>query len=116
MHHQRADLVKSGDNVCLSITGLDKQNMPRGGDVMVYEKDTTLGQTAEFNAQIQVLDSPNVIKVGCSPIGLVRCSRAACCIFKPKWKMDKETGGISLIRSYGLNNNCPGNPGSPGEP
>merc|ERR1712032_325258 len=39
--------------------GLDKNNMPRGGDVMVYKKDTTLGQTREFDAQIQVLDIPN---------------------------------------------------------
>merc|ERR1712187_296225 len=50
-----------------------KQNMPRSGDVMVYKKDTTLGQTKEFDAQIQVLDIPNEIKVGYSPIGFVRC-------------------------------------------
>merc|ERR1712136_467590 len=31
------------------IKGLDKNNMPRSGDVMVYKKDTTLGQTREFN-------------------------------------------------------------------
>merc|ERR1712226_446577 len=31
-----------GDNVGLNIKGLDKNNMPRGGDVMVYKKDTTL--------------------------------------------------------------------------
>ena len=30
---------------------------------MVYKKDTTLGQTKEFDAQIQVLDIPNEIKV-----------------------------------------------------
>merc|ERR1711933_565438 len=41
------------DNVGLNIKGLDKQNMPRSGDVMVYKKDTTLGQTKEFDAQIQ---------------------------------------------------------------
>ena len=29
--------------------------MPRSGDVMVYKKDTTLGQTKEFDAQIQAL-------------------------------------------------------------
>merc|ERR1719329_1184089 len=28
---------------------------------MVYKKDTTLGQTKEFDAQIQVLDIPNEI-------------------------------------------------------
>ena len=27
--------------------------MPRSGDVMVYKKDTILGQTREFDAQIQ---------------------------------------------------------------
>merc|ERR1711974_145618 len=33
-----------------NIKGLDKNNMPRSGDVMVYKKDTTLGQTREFDA------------------------------------------------------------------
>merc|ERR1711908_191080 len=47
MHHQRVDFANPGDNVGLNIKGLDKNNMPRGGDVMVYKKDTTLGQTKE---------------------------------------------------------------------
>merc|ERR1712031_76237 len=33
------------------IKGVDKNNMPRSGDVMIYKKDTTLGQTKEFDAQ-----------------------------------------------------------------
>merc|ERR1711966_568943 len=78
MHHSRVDFANPGDNVGLNIKGLDKQNMPRSGDVMVYKKDTTLGQTREFDAQIQVLDIPNEIKTGYSPIGFVRCGRAAC--------------------------------------
>merc|ERR1712032_1144022 len=76
-----------------NIKGLDKNNMPRGGDVMVYKKDTTLGQTKEFDAQIQVLDIPGEIKVGYSPIGFVRCGRSACRISGLKWKIGKETGG-----------------------
>merc|ERR1719414_173752 len=78
MHHKRVEEAKPGDNVGLNIKGLDKQNMPHTGDVMVYKKDTTLGQTAEFDAQIQVLDIPNEIKKGYSPIGFVRTGRAAC--------------------------------------
>merc|ERR1712040_24313 len=93
MHYKRVDFANPGDNVGLNIKGLDKNNMPRSGDVMVYKKDTTLGQTKEFNAQIQVLDIPNEIKVGYSPIGFVRCGRSACRISKLKWKMGKETGG-----------------------
>merc|ERR1712031_9640 len=94
-----------GDNVGLNIKGLDKQNMPRGGDVMVYKKDTTLGQTKEFDAQIQVLDIPNEIKVGYSPIGFVRCGRAACRISALKWKMGKETGGKKMEDPHSLKSN-----------
>eukprot|EP00971_Amphidinium_carterae_P232731 4618768-Amphidinium_carterae.1 len=54
-----------------------------------------------FDAQIQVLDIPNEIKVGYSPIGFVRCGRAACRISALKWKMGKETGAASpqFVRS-----------------
>merc|ERR1719301_392003 len=89
MHHTRHECANPGDNVGLNIKGLDKNNMPRSGDVMIYKKDSTLGQTKEFDAQIQVLDIPNEIKVGYSPIGFVRCGRAACRISALKWKMDK---------------------------
>jgi len=105
MHHTRAEQAGPGDNVGLNIKGLDKQNMPHGGDVMVYKKDTTLGQTKEFDAQIQVLDIPNEIKVGYSPIGFVRCGRAACRISALKWKMGKETGGKKLEDPHSLKSN-----------
>merc|ERR1712060_224245 len=58
--------------------GLDKQNMPRVGDVMIYKKDKSLDQCGEFDAQIQTLDIPGEIKLGYSPIGFVRCGRSAC--------------------------------------
>merc|ERR1719219_2274870 len=93
MHHTRVDFANPGDNVGMNIKNLDKQNMPRGGDVMIYKKDTTLSAVKEFDAQIQVLDIPNEIKVGYSPIGFVRCGRSACRISALKWKMGKETGG-----------------------
>jgi len=105
MHHQKIDDAKPGDNVGLNIKGLDKQNMPRSGDVMVYKKDTSLGQTKEFDAQIQVLDIPNEIKIGYSPIGFVRCGRAACRISKLKWKMGKETGGKKMEDPHALKSN-----------
>merc|ERR1711865_972537 len=105
MHHTRAEQAGPGDNVGLNIKGLDKQNMPHGGDVMVYKKDTTLGQTKEFSAQIQVLDIPNEIKSGYSPIGFVRCGRSACRISKLSWKMGKETGGKKMEDPHALKSN-----------
>ena len=63
MHHKRQDSAAPGDNIGMNIKGLDKQNMPRSGDVMVYKKDTSLGACDNFDAQIQVLDIPGEIKV-----------------------------------------------------
>merc|ERR1719224_267078 len=105
MHHKRVDQAQPGDNVGLNIKGLDKNNMPRGGDVMIYKKDTSLSPVKDFNAQIQVLDIPNEIKTGYSPIGFVRCGRAACRITGFKWKMGKETGGKKMEEPHSLKSN-----------
>merc|ERR1712039_825416 len=105
MHHTRAEQALPGDNVGLNIRGLDKQNMPRTGDVMIYKKDTTLKHVKSFTAQIQVLDIPGEIKCGYSPIGFVRCGRAACRITKLGWKMGKETGGKKLEDPHSLKSN-----------
>merc|ERR1712187_878148 len=94
-----------GDNVGLNIKGLDKNNMPRSGDVMVYKKDTTLSAVQEFVVQVQILDIPNEIKVGYSPIGFVRCGRSACRISKLVWKMGKETGGKKMEDPHALKSN-----------
>jgi len=105
MHHKRCDAALPGDNVGMNIKGLDKLNMPRTGDVMVYKKDTSLGACAHFNAQIQVLDIPGEIKMGYSPIGFVRCGRAACRISAIKWKIGKETGGKKMEDPHSLKSN-----------
>merc|ERR1712146_542223 len=94
-----------GDNIGMNVKGLDKQNMPRTGDVMVYKKDTSLGACANFNAQIQVLDIPGEIKVGYSPIGFVRCGRSACRVSKIVWKIGKETGGKKMEEPHSLKSN-----------
>merc|ERR1712183_98526 len=77
MHHKTHPQANPGDNVGLNIKGLEKQNMPRVGDVMIYKKDKTLTQCGQFDAQIQTLDIPGEIKLGYSPIGFVRCSRSS---------------------------------------
>ena len=54
MHHKRQDSASPGDNIGMNIKGLEKNNMPRTGDVMVYKKDSSLSACADFDAQIQV--------------------------------------------------------------
>eukprot|EP00951_Prasinocladus_malaysianus_P011279 scaffold83378_cov33-Prasinocladus_malaysianus.AAC.2 len=105
MHHKRVEKAQPGDNVGMNIKGLEKNNMPRSGDVMIMEKDKTLGHVKDFTAQIQTLDIPGEIKVGYSPIGFVRCGRAACRIQELKMKKGKETGGKPLESPHSLKSN-----------
>merc|ERR1712134_144919 len=105
MHHKAVPEAKPGDNVGMNVKNLDKQNMPRSGDVMIYKKDTTLSAVKCFDAQIQVLDIPNEIKIGYSPIGFVRTGRAACRVSKLDWKMGKETGGKKMDDPHSLKSN-----------
>merc|ERR1712096_346007 len=93
MHHKRIEHGAAGDNIGMNVKALNKENMPRVGDVMVYKVDASLATTKNFSAQVQILDIPGEIKCGYSPIGHVRCGRAACRLVKINWKMGKETGG-----------------------
>eukprot|EP01059_Diplonema_ambulator_P033574 TRINITY_DN70_c0_g1_i3.p2 TRINITY_DN70_c0_g1~~TRINITY_DN70_c0_g1_i3.p2 ORF type:complete len:472 (+),score=213.87 TRINITY_DN70_c0_g1_i3:50-1465(+) len=93
MHHKRCDDAKAGDNVGLNVKGLNKDNMPRTGDVMVYKKDGSLKEAGTFNAQVQVLDHPGELKVGYTPVCFVRTGRSAVRMMELVWKMGKETGG-----------------------
>merc|ERR1712046_411468 len=105
MHHSKVECANPGDNVGLNIKGLDKQNMPRTGDVMIYKSNATLKPCEDFTAQIQTLDIPGELKCGYSPIGFVRCGRAACRMTAIKWKMGKETGGKKMEEPHSLKSN-----------
>ena len=54
---------------------------------------------------LEVLDIPGEIKVGYSPIGFVRCGRAACRVTKVLWKIGKETGGKKMEEPHSLKSN-----------
>ena len=105
MHHKRVEAAAPGDNVGMNIKGLDKLNMPRTGDVMIYKKDTSLAPCKEFTAQIQTLDIPGELKAGYSPIGFVRCGRSACKLTALNFKVGKETGGKKLESPMSLKSN-----------
>jgi len=91
MHHTRIEYGKCGDNIGMNMKALNKDNMPRVGDVMIYKDDGSLASSKCFTAQLQVLDIPGSIKQGYSPIGHVRCGRAACRVVKFVWRLGKET-------------------------
>jgi elongation factor 1-alpha len=105
MHHKKVEKGETGDNIGMNIKGLDKNNMPRAGDVMVYKEDKSLGAVKSFTAQIQTLDIPGEVKPGYSPIGFVRCGRSACKITKINWKIGKETGRKKMDNPHSLKAN-----------
>merc|ERR1719281_271734 len=72
---------------------------------MIYANDESLKAVANFTAQIQTLDIPGELKVGYSPIGFVRCGRAACRVTKIDFKVGKETGGKKLGDPHSLKSN-----------
>merc|ERR1712021_288058 len=102
MHHKKIEEGMSGDNIGMNVKALNKENMPRVGDVMIYKTDDSLHTSTNFSAQLQVLDIPGSIKAGYSPIGHVRCGRAACRVVQFNWRMGKDTanekadGGVEL--------------------
>jgi len=105
MHHTRQDQAGPGDNVGLNVKGLDKNNMPRGGDIMVYKKDGSLKSCKSFTAVVQILDIPGELKAGYCPIAFVRTGRSACRMSKINWKMGKETGGKKAEDATSLKSN-----------
>merc|ERR1711908_33343 len=76
-----------------TVKNLNKENMPRVGDVMIYKSDSSISTSENFTANVQVLDIPGSLKCGYSPIGHVRCGRAACRMVQITRRMGKDTGG-----------------------
>jgi elongation factor 1-alpha len=89
MHHKSVDKAVHGDNIGMSIKGLDKSNMPKAGDIMIFKNDKTLSKCKKFVAQIQVLEHPGELKVGYSPIVHCRTAKTACRMTAIRWRKGK---------------------------
>lgn len=92
MHHQSVSEAPAGFNVGFNVKGLDKNNMPKVGDVMILESDNSLKCPKRFTCTIQTLDVANELKVGYCPLIMVRTAKAPCRLAEIKWKQGKETG------------------------
>jgi len=105
MHHKSVPEATCGDNVGLNVKGLNKDNMPRVGDVMVLTSDKSIGRAKAFTVQVQILNHPGELKVGYTPIGFVRTGRSAVKMTKIDWKIGKETGGSKAENPQSLKAN-----------
>jgi len=96
MHHKNQPEAGAGDNVGMNMKALNKENMPRVGDVMVHSNETELFAVKDFTAQVQILDHPGELKVGYTPIAFVRTGRSAIRMASINWKIGKSTGGQKM--------------------
>jgi elongation factor 1-alpha len=96
MHHKTWPNAKPGDNVGMNIKGLDKNNLPKVGDVISLEKEPLLEPVESFTAQIVVQEHPGQLKPGFAPLIHVRTAKSSCKMTKIMWKTSKKTGNEKL--------------------
>ena len=96
MHHRTWPNAKPGDNVGMNIKGLEKNNMPKVGDVISLDKQKILEPVDSFTAQIVVQEHPGQLKPGFAPLVHVRTAKSSCKMTKILWKMGKKTGNEKL--------------------
>ncbi len=90
MHHEEVEEANPGDNVGFNVRGVGKDDVKRG-DVAGDPNDPPT-VVDEFEAQIIVLDHPNVITEGYTPVFHVNTAQVACTFTDIKKTMDPKTG------------------------
>ncbi|MDY6770081.1 MAG: elongation factor 1-alpha, partial [Candidatus Nanohaloarchaea archaeon] len=90
MHHEEVDAAEPGDNVGFNVRGVGKDDVKRG-DVAGLPDDTPT-VVDEFEAQIIVLDHPNVVTEGYTPVFHVNTAQVACEFKDIKRTVDAESG------------------------
>lgn len=90
MHHEQVQQAAPGDNIGFSVRGVDKGAIKRGDVAGPVNNPPTVAK--EFTAQIIVLQHPNVITKGYTPVFHVHTSQIACKITEIQKKIDAKTG------------------------
>jgi elongation factor 1-alpha len=90
MHHEEIPEAKPGDNIGFNVRGVSKKDVKRG-DVAVHP-DKPAHVAKDFTAQIVVLEHPNVITKGYTPVFHCHTAQVACRIEEILRKIDPKTG------------------------
>ncbi|HUB92682.1 MAG TPA: translation elongation factor EF-1 subunit alpha [Candidatus Saccharimonadales bacterium] len=90
MHHQQMAQAGPGDNVGFNIKGVDKKDIKRGDVVGPASSPPTVAQ--EFTAQIVVINHPQAIAPGYTPVFHIHTAQIAATITEIVEKKDPKTG------------------------
>jgi elongation factor 1-alpha len=90
MHHEQIPEAKPGDNVGFSVRGINKTDIRRGDVVGHVNNPPKVAK--EFTAQIIVLQHPNVITKGYTPVFHCHTAQVACKVTEIVKKIDPKSG------------------------
>jgi elongation factor 1-alpha len=91
MHHESLDQAVPGDNVGFNIKNISVKEIKRGFVTGDTKNDPPL-PAASFDAQVIVLDHPNQIMAGYTPVVDCHTSHIACKFNKLLYLIDKRSG------------------------
>lgn len=94
MHHEALEEANPGDNVGFNVKNISLKQIRRGMVCGDAKKDPPM-KTAHFNAQVIVLDHPNKIMAGYTPVLDCHTAHIACRFDKLLTKMNKRTGVVT---------------------
>lgn len=92
MHHAEANEAMPGDNIGFNVRGVDKTQIKRG-DVAAHANSAPK-PAKEFLAQIIVLNHPNVISKGYTPVFHCHTAQVACRIEEIVKQIDPKNGNV----------------------
>jgi len=93
MHHQTLEEAMPGDNIGFNIKGISIKDIRRG-HVVGATKDVPPKESVSFNAQVIVLNHPNKIVAGYTPVCDCHTSHIACKFEKLLVKIDRRDGKV----------------------
>ncbi len=92
MHHENIARAEPGDNVGFNVRGISKKDIKRGDVLGPPDKPPTVAKA--FTAQIVVLQHPNVISIGYTPVFHCHTAQVACRFEQLVKKLDPKTGAV----------------------
>ena len=94
MHHEVLPEAGPGDNVGFNVKGVDTKTIKRG-HVASDAKNKPACEVSDFTAQVVILNHPNQICAGYTPVLDCHTAHIACKFAELKQKIDKRSGKVT---------------------
>ena len=94
MHHEVLPEAGPGDNVGFNVKGIDSKNIKRG-HVASDSKNKPASEVTDFLAQVIIMNHPNQICAGYTPVVDCHTAHIACKFNELRQKIDKRSGKVT---------------------